>query len=325
MSNVGRHSVDVVFLDQNKWIELAKVAAGKTTSGNIATLYSQLTVAVDAGKVIFPLAVSHVIETSKRNDPTSRALLAETQARLSRGCVYRSRAGRLLVEMQQTIRKLFGEPLAELPDNWVIASGFMQAFEPMDTIFASPAEAERVRRFNRLVDPRVQYIDYMKNQDEATRRSAHVKFTAGAAKLIEGIEKRRALLRGDPTDVRRRAYNVKLFLDHQDDMIKATLALGHTFEELQALGEKAMVALIEDVPTLNVEAEMAARLESETRPIDANDVIDMQSFYTAIPYSNRVVAEKASISRARQAKLDARYPVLLSERLESLLDVYLEE
>lgn len=108
-------------------------------------------------------------------------------------------------------------------------------------------------------------------------------------------------------------------------MIKATLALGHTFEELQALGEKAMVALIEDVPTLNVEAEMAARLESETRPIDANDVIDMQSFYTAIPYSNRVVAEKASISRARQAKLDARYPALLSERLESLLDVYLEE
>lgn len=315
--------MDIVFLDQNKWIELAKVAAGKTSSGHVATLYAQLTAAVDAGKVLFPLAVSHVIETSKRNAPTSRVLLAETQARLSRGYVYRSRAGRLLVEMQQTIRTLFGEPAAELAENWVIASGFMQAFEPMDTLVAPPVEAERVHRFNRLIDPRAQYVDFMKNQDDATRRNAHVNFSAGAEKLIKRIEERRVLLHGDPTDLRRRAYNVRLFLDHQDDIIRATRGVGHTFEELKALGEKALVALIEDVPTLNVEAEMAARLESETRPIDTNDVIDMQSFYTAIPYSNRVVAEKASISRARQAKLDVRYPVVLSERLEDLLDAYL--
>lgn len=315
--------MDIVFLDQNKWIELAKVAAGKTTSGNVATLYAQLTAAVDAGKVLFPLAKSHVIETLKRNEPTSRVLLAETQARLSCGCVYRSRAGRLLVEMQQTIRKLFGEPPKELVGNWFLASGFMQVFESMDTLLVPPAEAERVHRTNRWIDPRVQYVDFMKNQDDATRRNAYVDFSASAEQLIKRIEERRALLRGNSTDLRRRAYNVGLFLDHQDDMIRVTRDLGRTWEELKALGDKAMVALIEDVPTLNVEAEMAARLESETRPIDANDVMDMESFYTAIPYSSRVVAEKASISRARQAKLDVCYPVILSERLEDLLDVYI--
>jgi hypothetical protein len=68
---------------------------------------------------------------------------------------------------------------------------------------------------------------------------------------------------------------------------------------------------------------MAARLESQTGSIRPNDVIDMQSFYTAIPYSNRVIAEKASISRARQAKLDVRYSVALSEHLATLLDMYI--
>src|SRR3546814_7006825 len=54
-----------------------------------------------------------------------------------------------------------------------------------------------------------------------------------------------------------------------------------------------MRALLEDVPTMNVEVEMAARLESKTGALSANDVLDIQSFYTAIPYSDRVVAEKA--------------------------------
>jgi hypothetical protein len=234
--------MDIVFLDQNKWIELARVATGKATAG-VAALYPQLVAAVDAEKVLFPLAVSHVIETSKRNDPVSRALLAETQARLSRGYVYRSRAGRLLVEMRATIRRLFGDPPADLPENWALAAGFMQAFEPMDTLVATPAEAERVHRLNRLIDPRAQYIDYMKNQDDATRRNAHIKFSAGALELVKRIEERRALLKGDPVDLHRRAYNVRLFLDHQGDMIKALSGLGHTLEELKALGDKAVIAL----------------------------------------------------------------------------------
>lgn len=323
MSNVGRHSVDIVFLDQNKWIELARVEAGKVTSGPIATLYLQLATAVEEHRVLFPLAVSHILETSKRNDPVSRGWVAETQAKLSRGYVYRSRTGRLLVEMRTTLQRLLGARAPDLPKNWAIAHGFMQAFEPMDTLIATASEAERTSRLNRLVDPRDQYVDYMKNQDDSRRRAAHVKLSMGTSELVARIEARRALLTGDSVDLRRRAYSARLFLDHQDDMIKVLHGLGHTFEQLRALGDNAAITLIEDVPTLNVEAEMAARLEAQTGDIRPNDVFDMQSFYTAIPYSTRIVAEKGSISRARQAKLDVRYQVSLSQSLPDLLDVYL--
>lgn len=314
--------MDVVFLDQNKWIELAKVEAGKVTSGPTAALYLQLITAVNAGRVLFPLTASHILETSKRNDPASRGWVAETQAKLSLGHVYRSRAGRLRVEIRAAILRLFGAPQANLPENWAIAHGFMQAFEPMDTLVATPAEAERTIQLNRLIDPRDQYVDYMKNQEDSLRREAHVNLAKGTADLVARIEDRRALLKGESVDLRRRAYSVRLFLDHQDYVIKELQALGYTFEQLKSLGGKAVIALMEDVPTLNVEAEMAARLEAQTGSISPNDVFDMQSFYTAVPYSTRIVAEKASISRARQAKLHTKYQVTLSQSITELLGVY---
>lgn len=315
--------MDIVFLDQNKWIELSKVEAGKVTSGPIAALYLQLATAVEKHHVLFPLTVSHILETSKRNDPVSRGWVVETQAKLSRGYVYRSRTGRLCIEMRTTLQRLFGVQSPDLPKNWAIAHGFMQAFELMDTFIAAASDSERTSRFNLLINPRDQYIDYMKNQDDSRRRAAHAKLAMGTKELVARIEARRALLTGESVDLRRRAYGATLFLDHQDEMIKILHGLGYTLEQLKALGDKAIITFIEDVPTLNVEAEMAARLEAQTGNICPNDVFDMQSFYTAIPYSTHIIAEKGAISRARQAKLDLRYQVSLSQSLTDLLDLYL--
>jgi len=319
---VGCHSMDVVFLDQNKWIELARVEAGKITSVALVELYSQLSAAVEQRRVIFPLTASHILETSKRNDPRSRGLVAQTQAKLSRGYVYRSRAGRLLVEMQLALLRLFGEQPPAMPVNWAIAPGFLQAFEPMDEMVVSPSDAERIRRLNDHIDPRIQYVDYMQNQDDSRRRASHAGFAADVAELVARIEARRSLLTGDSVDLRRRAYCAGLFLDHQDDVIKVLHTLGHTIEQMRALGPEAVANFVEDVPTLKVESEMAARLEVSTGNIEPNDVLDMQSFYTAIPYSRRLVAEKEFVSLAKQAKLDARYQTVLSRSLADLLGVY---
>jgi hypothetical protein len=315
--------LDIVYLDQNKWIDLARVQAGAVSTGPIADLYSQLMIAVEGGQVLFPLSLSHVLETSKRIDPISRCYLAETQAKLSRGYVYRSRAGRLEIEIRIALARLFDIEAPQLPEHWAIAHGFLQAFEPMDALIASAAEVQRMVRINAFIDPEDQYIDFMKNQDDTRRRTAHNKLAIGNADLVARIESRRKLLTGESVDLRRRAYSVLLFMDHQDTFIRILNSLGYSFDQLKALGERAVRSLIGDVPTLNVEAEMAARLESKTGNIEPNDVFDMQSFYTAIPYSSRVVAEKGSVSRAQQAKLDVRYQVTLSKSLDDLLGLYL--
>lgn len=314
--------MDIIYLDQNKWIELARVHAGKVDSGPIFDLYAQLVSAVEERQALFPLSATHVLETSKRNDPISRGHLAETQAKLSRGYVYRSRAGRLEVEIRSTLCRLFAIAQPSLPPHWAIAHGFLQAFEPMDALVASPIEVQRLLRLNTFIDPAAQYVDYMKNQDDARRRRAHVELAAATTDLVLRIESRRARLVGESVDLRRRAYAVQLFIEHQDTFIRILNSLGRSFEELKALGEKAVRALVEDVATLNVEAEIAARIELKTGSIKSNDVFDMQAFYTAIPYSSTVVTEKAGISRAKQSKLDTKYRVVLTQSLVDLLNVY---
>jgi hypothetical protein len=314
--------MDAVFIDQNKWIDLGRVEAGKITSGTLVVLYEQLAEAVDRGRVIFPLTISHILETSKRNDPTSRTHVAAAQARLSKGYVFRSRKARLLIEMRFALQRLFGEIPLLLPDNWAIVPGFTQAFELFDQMVASPTEAERSRLLNQQVDPREQFLGFMLNQNESSRRAAHSAFVSESASLVARIEKRRRLLNGQTVDLRRRAYAAMLFHDHQGYVAQVLESIGHTVEEMKAKGAEAMVAFLQNVPTLNVEVEMAARLESQTGDIKQNDIRDMLSFYTAIPYASHIIAEKAFISLARQSKLDAQYKTSLSQKLESLLGAY---
>ncbi|MDR6965748.1 MULTISPECIES: hypothetical protein [Shewanella] len=314
--------MDIIFLDQNKWIDLAGVEAGKASSPQLVALYNELIAAVESGRAIFPLTVSHILETSKRNDPTSRGHVATAQARLSKGYVFRSRKTRLLIEMRVALQQLFDETSLALSDNWVVAPGFMQAFEVFDEMVASTPEAQHTRWLNKYLDPREQFLDYMLNQDDSARRAAHVAFAAESAALVERIEKRRGLLEGESGDLRKRAYSAKLFLDHQGYVAHVLQSLGHTVDEMKAKGPKAIASFLENVPTLNIEAEMAVKLEAQSRAIEENDIRDMLSFNTALPYASSIVGEKRFVSLAKQANLDKKYGTSISKSLDSLLGVY---
>jgi len=312
----------ILFLDQNKWIELARVRAGTVTGGPAYIAYAELHEAVDNRQVIAPLTVSHILETSKRNDLSSRANVAEVQATLSKGHVFRSRKARLLIEMRNAVHSIFGEPPLQLEATWAIVPGFMQAFEDFDTLVASPKEAATSRFLNKHVDPERQYVDYMLNPDDASRRNAHESFSAESDALLARIEQRRALMQGASMDLRWRAYAAQLFFDHQGYAAHMLNVTGHTVDEMKNLGAEAIVKFVRSVPTLNVEAELAARLEVQTGPLEPNDIRDMHAFCTAIPYASRLVAEKGFVSLARQAKLDACYQVDLCTNLNAIVGVY---
>lgn len=314
--------MDVVFIDQNKWIDLARVRAGKGESAEIRSLYDELNIAVAGGQVLFPLTVSHIVETVKRNDPTSRAHLAEVQATFSKGYVFRSHKARLLMEIRCALKRLFGEPPIEMPQHWAIVHGFMQAYDPFDEMFALPSEIQRFRLLNLHIDPRDQLYDYLANQDDSTRRTANSTFASDSTTVVRRIEERRQRWSGESKDVQRRAYAALLFFDHQEYIISELEAIGRSVDEMKELGSSALVQFMSDVPTLAVEVELSIRLESQSRAIHENDIRDMHSFCSAIPYASRVIAENTFVTLARQSKLDSRYGCTLSTKLEELAGVY---
>jgi hypothetical protein len=306
----------VLFLDQNKWIDLAR--GMKDASHAAAPVFQKLRQEVEAGRAICPLTITQILETAKRNDLRTRSDVATAQAILSRGHVYRSRKARLLVEIRNALHQIFGEDPVALPNHWAIVPGFTQAFETFDTAVGEPAQVRITRFLNQHLDPATQYLDFMLNQDDTRRREDTLAFTAGSASLLTRIEERRAFMTGSSMDLRYRAYAARLLLDHQGFVAHMLQVIGHTVEEMKALGGEAVVQFMRNVPSLDVEAHLAARLESQTGALEVNDIRDVLSFYTAIPYSERLVSEKNFISLARQAKLDKKYNVALHTNLEEV-------
>lgn len=67
----------VIFLDQNKWIDLSHAFSDKQTNSELLGLGNRLIEAIMAGAVIFPLTSNIIIETYKMKDDLRRSQLSE--------------------------------------------------------------------------------------------------------------------------------------------------------------------------------------------------------------------------------------------------------
>ncbi|WP_152247138.1 hypothetical protein [Xanthomonas sp. LMG 12462] len=311
--------MDVIYLDQNHWISIARAKAGKGAE-DIQDLYRRGLRAVATGRAIFPLSLSHILETSKRNDAESRWNLASAQAILSRGYVYRSRTARIEAEVKDLLCNRFGLEASVRAPRWALVPSFWQAFAPLDSLVATHGGNALPEAPQSSQSPAEAYLSFMTGQDDGERRHAHAMLFELADKAVSGIEERRIQLQGIPIELRVRVMSAMLFNEQQELFQRVLSDLNKSIADLAALGDCAITSLITNTPTLSIEAELSARREAETGKISPNDLFDMQAMYTSIPYSTHVIAEKASISRARQAGLGRKYRVNLSSSLDTLLD-----
>ena len=297
----------ILFLDQNKWIDIARAASGVPSSAEHTKLYHSLADAIEAGRVIAPLTMAHIIETSKKNDLSKRKKLAETQSKLSKGLVFRNRKSRLLQEIRVALMKAFGEPVIKLPDTWVIARVFLQAFEGFDD-YVAPS----------TIGASDLLYDFLVSQNDDNRRKGIAVFSQGTNELVTNIEGRRQKWKSASRNMQSRAYAAQLFFDHQELIFSVLLSIGHSVEEFKQLGDSALLALLQDIPALNVERELVIKLESQSRDIPPNDLLDMYSFCAAIPYADWLIAENAFVTLAKQAKLDIIYRTKITNNLGDL-------
>lgn len=306
----------ILFLDQNKWIDLARVHSGKLTFGPLYDVYHHLLHCLNNGDLLVPLTSANIIETSKQNDFSRRSNLARVQAEFSKGLVFRSRKSRILIEIKNALRLAFGHNLAVLEPTWVIVPNFIRAFEEYE-----PSVVAITELTEKYIGAKEAYLDFMLDQDDQTRRAGHVSFSHGSDSLVERIEKRRKEFANHSKELRQRAYAAQLFIDHQDLVIRELINLGHTLQEMEKLGPGVFMKFIEDIPTLNVELKLAISREAQTGSLKANDLGDIENFYTSIPYATTIVAEKNFVNLAKQTKLDKKYGVKLYTGLEELLSL----
>lgn len=107
-SKLASKLVTKVYLDQNAWIYLAQAHHGQ--SGGWGSAHQAVLEASDEERAIFPLSLSHLHETVRREDDGSRARLLEFMWKVSDGHAIRPWPSMLNPEARNAIRILAGNP-----------------------------------------------------------------------------------------------------------------------------------------------------------------------------------------------------------------------
>jgi hypothetical protein len=307
----------IVYLDQNKWIELARAEKAPSDYPDHFALLERLRNEFAAGQALFPLSAANIFETFKIGDPRRRNTLATLQATLSGGLVFRGRYRRLEEELSAFLAVAYDlEPKSKAPF-WFLSNLFYEAFSESDDVRLTPRPSGRLIEFIRQ-HPATALRDYLTTAPDDERLAAVRNWSAGSEVLRARVEERRTRNKNESLSMRRRIYNVHMFMG--DIHLLASLAAesGVQWNSTSDIDSSVARRLVEEMPVYHIERELAVRLEAQLRPINENDFRDVQAYCASIPYADVVVGENLVTNLARQARLDEKYDTKLETDLLSL-------
>jgi hypothetical protein len=299
-----------VYLDQNKWIDLAKALyrpdAKIADRENAETLKR----AVEAGRVRCPISETHIMEVYRVGDREQRLHLASVFAMFSAGWFIASRQARLSHELEAALTTLLPAENGGLQPHFdPFAQNMLWAFGEIPYLSSlmsiSSERLDRISSYAGSIDSLVSYVAF---NDEGVRRDAIERMTVSNRELMDRISTRRALTRRESADMRFRVYSAQLLIESLDKIVAALARIGKTFEDFQALADEKKASILDMVPCWDVERCLAVQVEKQwTRELEGNDVYDIGALTAAIPYCDVVVTEKLWVQLCKVSGVATRY------------------
>lgn len=306
----------ILYLDQNKWVELAQGQKSATDFPAQRDVLAYLVEEANAGRLVIPLTNTNLYETHKTNNQERRDHLAWVQSTLSQGMVFRGRYKRLEVEIIDHLRAGSGlEPLVREP-YWFLSNVF---FESTAEIGDSriPQPSERVLTAIRCDPPRFMF-EYLTGLPEDIRTASVSKFSEGSEKLRQAVEERRGRDASETLSMRRRLSSARLMINELDLIISFIRMAGLPEADENAVIRKFARSIMNECPTYLIEREIGLRIEAQDRPIEENDFRDMQTFCAVVAYADIIVAENMFSNLAIQAGLHKKYSTSITTRLSDV-------
>lgn len=314
----------IIYFDQNKWIQIAQAVENPEKYPETYSLLECLIPVVELGGVIIPLSATNIYETHKINDVARRGHLAWVQSTLSRGRVFRGRTAIVRIQVAEFLSRALQIPFGSPAPLWFLSDN---PFEFAGESFEKTLGRQVSPKVGLFIEqnPAAALHSFLTTLPDEERRAAVQKWSTGSKELIARMKKRQALVQSEPMTTRIRAYCANLLIDDLDLIFRTAADFGIPVSTVADLPESQWRAIVKQVGIFDVEVALATRIEFELREVDENDLRDVSSYTTAICFSDAIVGERATISRARQAKLDTRYAVKLFTSLEDLRSMIVEE
>lgn len=309
-----------VYLDQNKWVDLARAATGHPDGDRFQDALAMCRAGVETGAVSFPLDMYRYWETAKRNDDRSRHDLAAVMRELSAGHTMATPTGVLDQELDAALQARFGVPTT-IRDAQVFGTGVshimgghmarrgldLTDYPELEAVLPPGTKVQLDALVNESVEQQILRAgpETHRRAGRDLRESNHaVRFVEFENKVAAAIQEKG--LTRQAVDIAVRATDLG---DIRPAVVTALERIGMTFEDfMRTLGEVGLLEFMDDLPTRYITNVLrsAKHRQSEQR-WEPNDFVDILALPVAGAYCDVVVTEKQWAHRMTQGKVPDRY------------------
>src|ERR1700683_1685682 len=285
-----------IYLDQNKWIEIAHgLKAGSASAPDVITVIGA---AVDHGYASFPLSAGHVFETWKAASARRRHDLAPVMAAISKTHTIAAPSSLLPGELDRALQRRFGRPALLLPlqpFGWGLSHSFGQPL---------PQLSEETRAAIRAHDPSLAEqeitawleLALLAGPPEDMPVAGIAQPPLQFAEAFAADETTQAELfaqHGADKDLRRRAVSARQMIDIKDELSAAQMRANVNHDEIRTLGVDGVTELLLDLPSRAAGHRMMwwqhDNPQTKWKP---NDLDDISYLSVAVGYCDVVVTER---------------------------------
>jgi len=334
-------SANLVYLDLNHWIALAKASVGHSDGKRFATTLTACRAAHLGGRAIFVLSATHYMEMDKIKKPEQRGDVARIMEELSGYASLVNRATVMELELAAMLDRSVTEPIVE-PEILLLGRGVRHSLgRGSGLTICGPAGdvTEKVRtqmgaeQFDSLVDkakflldrsvlrgPTADEIGELRAQGwqpEAAIQVAENRATQ-EQKLTPHLDGETKWRRGRLRDV---IAARELCIEFQDMLPRALARRGISLTDVLD-GPASGRQFVRSMPSTEVSIELKTAWHRDPgKNWTANDIYDIDAMSLAVPYCDVVVADKACHNALSAAHLGERMHTALLRNLEQLPDV----
>ena len=321
-----------LYLDQNHWVELEKVEYQEKEDDEIEEILIMLRSLVSSNKLIIPIDINRLIETSHRS-------LSFTRERLSKLMIELSKEYAVLpflfveeLEIRNYINRKLG--LSEVDLKELLINQNVVNLLAGTPEFVGDKPSDEIQKINKEINKIISTTDF-KNYVLSTHASRN---KAQEQRHVQNAESARAVLKTIATDKERKDYLVNIDFQILMRNIMQTYKLTDDFEgmisDFEKLGNLLMirrslplslhsirerVSFMQEFPLYYTHRTFVSFRDRDiNRPIHSNDLIDIMGYIVPIVYFHYIVGEKYFMELANQAKFNRLYNTALCQKLTEL-------
>jgi len=317
-----------VYLDQNKWVDLAAAEKGLAKGDRFGDALTLLGAMVEAGDVSLPLSAAHYMEIHNRRNYRSRAELATTMLALSRMHTIAPSSSLLPGELDGAFRSIFGRPqttreLKPFGQGVSHAFGFPVPIDPTvaEIVARRPdlVGAERgLAEFSEMVllaglppEEEVNIPDYQPlSHLEVAERNAEAK------QALRKVRREGGWNKGEKAE---RVARAQALTEYLEPIHEALARAGIPFDDFLDLSQDAMTAFIGSVPCIYTASELERLRETASqKPWERQDLNDLSALSVAAVYCDVVVTERQWVAFAGRCDFEGRFGTVFLSDLAAL-------